>query len=832
MQGGKLKGAIAGGAMAAGVRGKRLPQPMPISVLAACVVAATAAPEASRAQAVQQQEYSIEAQPLDRALRLFSEQSRHQVLFDEAVVTGRQAPAVQGKFTPREALDRLLAGSGVIVNSARPDVFTLTRITGPAADSSGAVTLQAVTVTGQGERTATTEQTGSYTSPALTLGKWTQSIRETPQSVSVITRQQLDDRNLTTLEEALAQTTGVTKSARNFGNHKFSIRGFNVDNANYMIDGVPGTVYAPVGWLPVDTAVFDRVEVLRGAGGLVLGAADPSGAINMVRKRPRGEAHLEMAGSVGSWDNYRGELDAGGPLNADGTVRARFVTAYQDRHFFYDGSASRAPLLYGVIDADVGPNTLLTFGARRQESTTDGYWLFGLPRYTDGGALDVSRSTSLIQDWNRQKGGVSEVFAEAEHRFAGDWKAKVSYNHTITDLDQRVAIPVGGVDRATGIGSSFYDIYFNRMHLVSDGIDANTTGSFRALGRTHQVLVGANWSRQRTGQQSADLTANTPIDVFNPDHSSIPEPERPDWDSRSSLRETQYGLYANARLQLADPLHLILGGRLSWLEYRADDDITGRKTADYQQKHEFTPYAGLVYDLDNQWSVYTSYADTFQPQSSYVTSSGTPLDPAIGANYEAGVKGELYDGRLNVSAAVFAIRKSGLAVVDENIAASCPGSLASRDCYRNGGNLRSKGFELEASGELAPGWQVMAGYTYLTSKDDEGQSISAETPRHLLRLSTSYQLPGKWNAVTIGGGVSAQSGYSYPAYDDTSVRMGAPGRAVWDLRAAYRFNRHWTAAVNVANVFDKSYYGMISQIRRGNHYGEPRNVMLTVRGTF
>ena len=122
------------------------------------------------------------------------------------------------------------------------------------------MTLQAVTVSGGSLRDPTTEQTGSYTSGALTMSKMTQSIRETPQSVSVITRKQLDDRNLTTLEEALAQTTGVTKTARNFGNHKFSIRGFTVDDNNYLVDGVAGIVYAPVGWLPIDTAVFDRVE--------------------------------------------------------------------------------------------------------------------------------------------------------------------------------------------------------------------------------------------------------------------------------------------------------------------------------------------------------------------------------------------------------------------------------------------------------------------------------------------------------------------------------------------------------------------------------------------
>ena len=384
---GTLKSALAGGALTVGMQARALP------MLVAGALAVLAAPAAQAQQPAEPVQFSIPAQPLDRALRLFSEQSRHQVLFDEAVVAGHQAPAVNGRLTPREALDQLLAGTQVRVNSSRPDVFTLTAAAKPGQSSSDAVTLQAVTVSGGSLRDPTTELTGSYTSGALTIGKMTQSIRETPQSVSVITRQQLDDKNLTTLDEALAQTTGVTKTARNFGNHKFSIRGFTVDDNNYLVDGVAGIVYAPVGWLPIDTAVFDRVEVLRGAGGLMLGSADPSGAINMVRKRPRGEGHLDMSTTAGSWDNYRMEVDGGGPINAAGTVRGRLVTAYQDRHYFYDGTKARSPLFYGVIDADLGPRTTLTLGARHQATDTDGYWLFGLPRYTDGGPLDVKRST-------------------------------------------------------------------------------------------------------------------------------------------------------------------------------------------------------------------------------------------------------------------------------------------------------------------------------------------------------------------------------------------------------------------------------------------------------
>lgn len=807
--------------------------PFALAPLALAAFLALGAPYAAHAQSTggagTPVEISITAQPLAQALTELARQARITLVAAPALLAGKTAPAVTGRLTTRQALERLLAGSGL---SADIDGTAVTIQRTAQAASDGHATLPAVTVSAQVERSAMTELTGSYTSPALTIGKMTQSIRETPQSVSVVTRQQMDDKNLTSLDQVLAQSTGVTRSQRNFGDHKFTIRGFAVDNDNYMIDGVSGTLYSSTGWLPLDTAILDRVEVLRGAGGLIVGASDPSGAVNLVRKRPRTERHFDVTASVGSWSNYRTEIDTGGPLNAEGTIRARMVAAYEDRKYFYDVTHSRQPLFYGVIDADLGRDTTLTLGVRHQQKTADGFWLFGLPRYSDGGALDVSRSTSLVQDWNRQRATVNEAFAEVEHRFDGDWRAKVSYNHTEGELDQKVAIPRGAVDRATGTGTRFYSLYFKDLKVVSDGVDANVTGSFAAFGGTHQILVGANASSQRLKNNSASLDDGTAINVFNPNHGAIPDPMRPAWSREEDSRDRRYGIYASARLQLAEPLHMLLGARLSWLDYRASERLSASQLRDDKVDHQLTPYAGVVYDLNKQWSLYASYADTFQPQSQYRSVSGDTLKPAIGANYEAGVKGELYNGRLNVSAAVFSVRKNNIAVSDAANYGNCPGTSADAECFRNGSTLRSKGFEAEASGEILPGWQVAAGYTYVTSRNDEGGSINAETPRHLLRASTTYRLPGPWNAWTIGGGVSAQTGYSYFAGDDPEVRMGEGARAVWDLRAAYRINRHWTAALNVANLFDKRYYAMLGELRRGNYYGEPRNVTLTLRGSF
>lgn len=800
----------------------------PHLLAAVCLMAAASA----QAQASAPQPYDLPAQPLNASLIRIASEGGVRMSVDAELVRGLSAPAVRGSFTPEAALQQALAGSGLELARTGSGVLTLRRAAQPVSGgvAAGAATLAAVTVTADAERSPTTEQTGSYTARALTIGKMVQSIRETPQSVSVVTRQQMDDQNLTSLDQVMAQATGTTRTQRNFGDHKFVLRGFVVDNANYLVDGVPGMLYSSTGWVPMDMAIYDRVEVLRGAGGLIVGAADPSGAINLVRKRPRAEGHVDVTTSIGSWDNYRTEVDAGGALDAEGTVRGRVVAAYQDRRYFYDVARSQQPLLYGVIEADLTSDTRFTLGARHQENEITGYSVFGLPRYRDGGSIGLARSTSLAQDWNTHDAIVDEVFAEVDHRFDDTWKGKLTLNRSETRLDQKMAIARGSVDRATLAGSRWSSLYFHDARVTSTALDANLAGSFQAWGGTHQVMVGANASQQDEHRKTANITGTTAVNLRDPDHGLVPEPARPAWGSDSLAKDQRYGLYGSARLQLAQPLHLLLGARLSWLDYRAVNQFTGATTNRYTQNSELTPYAGLTYDLSRQWSVYASYADIFQPQSNYLTASGAPLDPSIGANYETGIKGELYDGRLNVSASIFQLKKTGNAVVDYGNLGNCPASYASTDCYRNGGRVQSKGFELEASGELARGWQVAAGYTHLRiSTDDEDLAISNETPRHIVRASTSYRLPGALAAWTVGASVSAQSSYGYAS---GTARIHEPGRAVWDLNASYRIDRHWTVGLRIANLTDRTYYTMNGDTDRGNYYGEPRNAMLTVRGSF
>ncbi|NWB88009.1 TonB-dependent siderophore receptor [Pseudomonas gingeri] len=781
---------------------------------------ALALPLAAQVQA-QEFEFNIGAQPLGSALQELGRQGNIQILYNPERVQGLHGAPVKGVFTPGQAASELLKNTGVDYN-LQGDTLTLSDT---AAKGSG-LTLAATNISGQALG-SNTDGTGSYTTGAVTIGKTAQTLRETPQSVTVVTRQQMDDKNLTSLEQVMDQATGITLQSRNFGDNQYNSRGFELGADAYMIDGVPGLTYSPTGWITPDTAVFDRVEILRGAAGLLVGNGNPGGAVNLVRKRPSADPHYSITTRIGSNDFYRMDLDATGRLNDSGSVRGRMVVANENRHYFYDSASSRKPVFYGIVEADLNDDTTLSVGLRNQTSVTNGYSIFGLPRYSNGLPLGISRATSLSQNWNRHENQQTEVFAELEHRFNDDWKSKTSVTRSQGAYDQQVALPRGSIDPVTGTGSKLYDALFRQDSVVSTGLDSNLSGNFNAFGLEHSVMVGANWSDQKLRSKETNIDLNTPINVFDPDHNAVAEPLRTAWDKITDDDTRRYGVYGNTRLHLTEDLSLVLGGRLSWYQYQTKNAYTGSKQSN-RQDHQFTPFAGLIYDFNNQWSWYASYADIFLPQSQYQTSSGKLLDPAIGTNYETGIKGELYDGRLNVSAAVFYIKQKNVATVDPDENAFCSND-PSGYCYLGGSIQRSKGYELEASGEVLPGWQVAGGYTFNVTNTSTGGPTDYQTPKHMLRASTTYNLQGDWSHLTVGGGVSAQSGYST---NDFGPNISNSGRAVWDALASYKIDKNWKVGLDVKNVFDKAYYKSLGELRRGNYYGDPRTYMLTVRADF
>lgn len=692
------------------------------------------------------------------------------------------------------------------------------------------MSLPVVTVAGAGSEPPSELTAGYTTDSGTTAMKMAVPLKETPQSVSVITRQRMDDQNLNTLDDVMRQTTGVTTDLSGTAViPAFYIRGFPVEYFQY--DGVPIQT-GGASWSQPDMIQFDRVEVLRGVAGLFTGAGQPGGVVNLVRKRPQKTRRLSAALSGGSWDTWRGELDLGTPINESGSLRGRVAAAYDTSHSFVDVTNSQRTALYGIVEADVGPGTTLAVGAGYQKRN----WLpamMGVPRYRDGGDLGLPRSTFLSTPWSHWDFETTQVFGELSHTFDADWRLQLSAVSDRETNDLKYAFVSGAVDRSTRMGPRLAggaNTYANDQLAL----DVNLGGAFQALGRRHEVVLGANWYDRRSDTQGGQLRGfgGTPVNVFQFDPAAIADPGQPLWTSNRRTDTTQYGAYGAARLKLADPLTLLLGSRISWWQTDGRNLLTGASTPGYRQSGRLTPYAGLVYDLTPNWSAYASYADIFRVQSNYLDTAGNGLAPATGTNYEAGVKGAYHDGRLNLALAAFRTDESGRAMqVSPLVADGC--------CYAASGRVRSEGFEGEVSGELLPGWQLTAGYTFNTTKylrdaAFEGQPFRSIAPRHLFRLWTSYRLPGDWRAWSAGGGVDVQSA-TYSEGGRPTVRVEQGGYALVNLRLGYRLGKTWSLALNANNVFDRRYYvrlgsaGAFGPANFGNVYGAPRNLMLTLR---
>lgn len=676
---------------------------------------------------------------------------------------------------------------------------------------------------------ATTEGTGSWsTGETAAAARLPLSPRETPQSVTVLTRQRMDDQKLDSVVNALENTTGISTFRADSERVSFYSRGFLINSIQF--DGIPsaiGGIVSGSGIGSLDTAFYDRVEVVRGATGLLTGAGNPSASINLVRKRPTREFSAAASLSAGSWDTYRGVADVSTPLTADGRVRARLVGVYQDGHSYIDRYQPRRQAFHGVVEADLTPDTTVSLGYDYQDMKPKRPTWGGIPLwFSDGTQAEWSRSKSFAQDWSRWDSTVKTAFVDAEHRFDNGWKVRAVATQYRTEHDAELFGVIGEPDRATGLGAFPAGAY--PVALDSTGrsrqnsVDLMASGPFELLGRRHELVVGAMGSRYtaRTDEVAPFYAGFTPIDIYA---SGVDFP-RPDFGAMASVKTDteikQSGAYGAARFSLADPLKLIVGGRFS--NYESDESVSGTPSR-FKKSGEFTPYAGLVYDIDKTYSAYASYTGIFNPQTSYRDSSGNVLTPTKGKNKEIGLKGEYLDGRLNAAVALF---ESEL----DNAAQIVAGSYtpAGAQAYRGVDGTKSRGIELDLQGELARGWNLYAGIAHFKAEDADGLRLNPQLPRTTAQLFTTYRLPGEWNRLTLGGGVRWQSRIYQIAGGGTGTRYAEQDAyALASLMARYDITNRINVALTVNNLFDKKY-----ALQKGAFdtvtYGEPRNVMVTL----
>lgn len=780
--------------------------------------------------------FDIAGGSLTEVLSRYASAAGAALSFDAKQTDGLHSTGLKGAFGVSEGFTQILAGSGLQAEPQSNGTYVLRAV----PSSGSAMELGATNITSQ-VLGATTENSGSYTTGAVTIGKGEHSLKETPQSVTVMTRKMMDDQNLYTIDQVMEKTPGITVYDSTMGGKYFYSRGFRM-SGQYQYDGVPldmGNLYVQADSFSSDMAYYDRVEVLRGAAGMMKGSGGTAGGVNFVRKRGLADAHTDITLSGGSWDNYRGQIDTGGPLNAAGTLRGRAVVAEQSRHYFVDDANRKDQVYYGALDFDLSPDTTLGLGVAYEDVDANPCW-GGLPRYKDRSDLNLSRSTCLDPSWNTWRSKRTTVFSDLTHQVNEDWKLKVASVYTNNTQDIKYAFASGavtpGID-TTGMLGSMYD-----YDQVDYGLDAYLDGKFDAFGQQHELVLGMNASRSNKDDFYSVAFLPQRQNVFNPDK-FIPEPDDSYFIENSSrggpvkTKTTQKGLYSTLRLKLADPLTVVVGGRVSWYDSKTDSVFirSGEtQTANTRETGQVTPFAGVLLDLNENLTAYASYSDIFTPQGNYRAEDGSTLKPLVGQSYELGIKGAWYDGRLNGAFNLFRTIQKDQAQTDFN--SSCPSSDGY--CYVNAGRVRAQGFEAELSGEVIERLQLLAGYTYTQTKtlDDidsslNGAAFNSYVPRHVLRLWGEYTLGGALERVSIGAGVNAQSD-NFRLSPASGEKISQAGYAVWNGRIGYRIDETWSVALNGNNLFDKRYYASIGTETFGNYYGEPRNFMVSVKASF
>lgn len=782
--------------------------------------------------------YALPAGPLSQTLYQFAAQAGITLTFDAALTDGLQSSGLDGSYSPEAGLGRLLAGSGLEAVRGENGGYRLRRL--PAANRSEA-RLAAVTVTAAAERSGTTEGTGSYaqSGPSSTATGLNLSLHETPQSVSVMTRQRIEDEALLGVKDVLSKIPGIKVVEMGPERYTIGSRGYSI--TNYQLDGV-GThsdvTTQNVFQANTDLVIYDRVEVQRGASGLLTGAGDPSGAINLVRKKPTSEFQAHVAGGIGSWNQRRAEADISGPLNEAGRLRGRLVAAWQKKDSFMDYHENEKKVLYGVIEADLSDRTRLTAGIDHQISDTEGSWYgIGQPMFfSNGEQTKFSRSKSFSSGDNFSDLKTTNAFLTLEQGLAGDWKLKLSANYLHGERDYRTTFLNSMYpfpNKLTGDGLSL-DATQGYSKQTQKNLDINLQGTFELFGRQHEAVLGFNYLDY---EDLADIDVDTggvhgtPANIYTWNNRGHGTHYVGSSDSDTFVRQT--GFYAAGRFTLSDRLKTIVGVNVynHRNQYILDNYLYSYyNTTKAKERGVVTPYAGITYDLTPAHTLYASYTTIYKPQT-VQDRTGAMLDPREGANYELGVKSEFLDGRVASSVALYQIRQDNLAEVDPG--QTVPGTTTA--AYRAVKGAETNGVDLEVNGELLPGWNVAASYSYGRTENDAGKRIATVYPEHLAKLWTTWWLPGALHKLTLGGGVDWQSKAYYtvrPWWVGRNITARQSAYAVANLMARYELSKDLSLTLNVNNIFDKTYLSSLESTFYSGFYGPPRNAQLNLKYRF
>ncbi|MCF4998159.1 TonB-dependent siderophore receptor [Pseudomonas syringae] len=653
------------------------------------------------------------------------------------------------------------------------------------------------------------ESAGYQGSPVSSTTRLGLTDKETPQAITTINRQALDDFKITGIKDALRSAPSVTVEQTETDRTEFTSRGFDINTFEYDGVGMPFVGTVLIG--DQDLAEFEQIDILHGANGLMSGAGNPSATVNFVRKRPTKTFQAQVDTRVGSWDSRRLDVDLSGPLTDTGNVRGRFIYSHDKGNSWMDRYSHERNVAAGLLAFDLSDADTVTVGFSQHDSDSNGSSWGNLPLVdSDGNAIHYgSRSSSIGQPWTYWNLQTQRAFAEWTHDFGNGWNATL----TGTAIKEKQDTNMFYVSEVTGDDASVFAANTtSEAHQVLG--EAKVQGPFSLFGREHELTVGAAYGRTHQKAREYDAAEDGYYNVSFADVLAG-RVTHPSFDftrdtNTQNFTDRQKSVYAGARFSLADDLHWIAGARMISLD--ATGDSYG---ADYYTRAhgKVTPYTGLVYDLTDQWSVYTSWTEIFSPQYN-LGADGKLLDPLEGKSTEVGIKGSLLDKRLNVTAAAFKTDQRNVAEFAETV--------NGQNVY-NPMNYKSHGVELQASGEALPGLEVLGGYTYVTIDNDDGDRARKYVPTHSVRGMLTYRLPSLPQAK-IGTRMSWQS----KVENDSNSAINQSAYALVDVMASYDIDSNWSTSLNLNNVTDRKYLLSLYNSATTASYGAPRNVVASL----
>jgi iron complex outermembrane recepter protein len=674
------------------------------------------------------------------------------------------------------------------------------RITGEAAiptaevkPSPNGILLGVTPAPDEEELVVTGEQDTGYRVPnATTATKTDTPIRDIPQSIQVIPKQVIEDQGVQRISDAVRNVSGVSPTPGYGGaSNNYTIRGFQ--SFRIFRDGFSNSAAE----IPFSTANIERVEVLKGPASVLYGQLEPGGIVNYVTKQPLDKSYYAVEFSAGSYDYYRPAIDFSGPLTNDGKLLYRLNVAYENSGSFRDFGFADTVFVSPVLTYNFSPKTSLTLNFEYQDVKQffDRGFAPGFP-YQD---LPISFNTGEPSDRfpiTSLRGGYT-----FKHRFNDSWSLRnafyVDSSKGTRDNVQPETFEVEEDGRTLRRVYTLVPQYQDNYSLQTE-----LTGKFKTGFAEHQVLFGFDYTEANIGFRF-QREPFTSLDIFDPVYQSEPLPTTfTDSDFSSNSDTDSIGIYLQDQITLLPNLKFLVGGRFDIIKFKNRDvDFldTAEGVVSKSDYDAFTPRLGIVYQPIEQISLYASYSRSFNPNTSALDINRQPLEPERGTQYEIGVKAELLDKKLSATLAAYNITKSNVATPDPND----PDEIASIAA----GEVKSRGIELDLTGEVLPGWKFIASYAFnnaFVSKDNSipvGDKLS-NAPRHTASLWTTYEIQrGTLNGLGFGAGLFFLSDREIELPNTESV----PSYLRADAVLYYRRD-NWRAAVNFKNISNTQYY--------------------------